>query len=314
MTEYVAEREGERLDRFLARACPEVSRTRWQSWIKRGLVRVGGEEERAWDRKMHAGEVVRAEPPEVSEADGLVPVEGELKVLYEDGDLLAIDKPAGLVVHPGPGHESDTLVNVVLWACGDLKGVGDERRPGIVHRLDRDTSGVMVVAKSEAGYRGLAMQFAAHTLVKEYAALCWGRFERTSGVEEGAIGRDPRNRKKMAIVAEGGRAALSRWRVVAQGAAAAELRVRIETGRTHQIRVHMAAAGHPVCGDALYGRKRTTADGWAPARQMLHAARLELKHPVTGEPMELCAPVPADFAEAREKLLETAAGTDGAGA
>ena len=310
--EYVADREGERLDRFLARSCPEVSRTRWQSWIKRGLVQVGGAEERAWDRKMHVGEAVSAEPPEVAEAEGLVPVEGELKVLYEDGDLLAIDKPPGLVVHPGPGHDSDTLVNVVLWACGDLKGVGDERRPGIVHRLDRDTSGVMVVAKSEAGYRGLAMQFAEHSLVKEYAALCWGRFERGSGVEEGPIGRDPRNRKRMAIVESGGRPALTRWRVEAQGAEAAGLRVLIETGRTHQIRVHMAAAGHPVCGDALYGKKRTAADGWAPARQMLHAARLELKHPVTGEPLVLRAEEPADFVEARARLgLGTAGGERG---
>ena len=301
MTEYRVEKDEWRLDKFLAAAESGVSRSRWQERIAAGQVSVDGEVARKRNLQLKAGETVRVEVPEVREPEGLAPMEGELKVIYEDGDMLVLDKPAGLVVHPSPGHDQDTLVNLLLHAVGDFAGIGDEKRPGIEHRLDRDTSGVMVVAKSEAGFKGLSAQFAGRETRKEYVALCWGVFAKAQGVEEGRIGRDPRNRKRMAVVAGAeGRAAVSRWRVVKQGEEAALVRVKIETGRTHQIRVHMAAAGHPVCGDAVYGRRRHAE--WSPARQMLHAERLALKHPVTGEEMEFTAPWPEDFREAAERL------------
>jgi len=310
--EYTAERDEERLDRFLAAACPEASRSRWQERIGAGAVRVGGVVALKNTHPVKAGEVVRVEIPDAREPEGLVPMEGELSVIYEDADILVLDKPAGLVVHPAPGHDQDTLVNLLLHACGDLGGIGDVKRPGIVHRLDRDTSGVMAVAKSEAGFKGLSEQFAGRETRKEYVALCWGVFVRPSGVEEGRIGRDPRNRKKMAVVNGGaGRAAVSRWNVERQGKDAALVRVRIETGRTHQIRVHMAAAGHPVCGDAVYGRRRRAE--WTPARQMLHAERLELKHPVTGEALSFRAPWPEDFKEAAARLAGWRGEGDGGG-
>jgi 23S rRNA pseudouridine1911/1915/1917 synthase len=230
-----------------------------------------------------------------------------LPILYEDSDLLVLDKPAGLVVHPAPGHADGTLVNALLAHCGDnLPGIGGERRPGIVHRLDRDTSGVMVVAKTEQALAALSAAFAARDLDRAYLALVWGLPAPASGEIEGAIGRDPRDRKRMAMVKSGGKPALTRYRTLdVAHAAVAGVECRLATGRTHQIRVHLAARGHPVIGDPVYLRRvpavaRALPDAARRAaldfpRQALHAATLGFAHPRTGAPLAFATPPPADF-------------------
>jgi 23S rRNA pseudouridine1911/1915/1917 synthase len=229
-------------------------------------------------------------------------------ILYEDRDLIVLDKPAGLVVHPAPGNRDGTLVNALLAHCGPgFTGIGAEKRPGIVHRLDKDTSGVMVVAKTQLANDVLTAAFAARTMERTYVALCWGLPTPLSGEIEGAIGRDKRDRKRMAVVGHGGKAALTRYRVIRPFATfAALVECRLATGRTHQIRVHMAARGHPIVGDPLYLRRvPATSKGLPPGlrqalldfpRQALHAASLGFTHPRTGEVMRFETPPPADFA------------------
>jgi 23S rRNA pseudouridine1911/1915/1917 synthase len=239
-------------------------------------------------------------------------------ILYEDADLLVLDKPAGLVVHPAPGNESGTLVNALLAHCGaDLPGIGGEKRPGIVHRLDKDTSGVMVVAKTEQALAALSAAFAARDLDRAYLALCWGLPNPATGEIEGAIGRDPRERKRMAVVTRGGRAALTRYRTLGHhDAAVALLDVRLATGRTHQIRVHLASIGHPVVGDPVYLRRiPAVARGLDDAtrrilldfpRQALHAAELGFAHPRTGRMLSFRTPPPADMQALLDRLSLTA--------
>jgi 23S rRNA pseudouridine1911/1915/1917 synthase len=233
----------------------------------------------------------------------------DLPILFEDADLIVLDKPAGLVVHPAPGSPDRTLVNALLAHCGDsLSGIGGERRPGIVHRLDKDTSGVMVVAKTEGALAALSAAFAARDLDRAYLALCWGLPAMAEGRFEGPIGRDPRDRKRMAVVARGGKPALTHWRVLRGfGTGAALLECRLATGRTHQIRVHLSAAGHPVVGDPLYLRRRPAAARALPEpvasrlldfpRQALHAARLGFRHPRTGQSLSFATDPPADMAD-----------------
>ena len=296
------ERRALRLDAHLAAIHPAISRSRWKQLIEDGRVALNGVPVRKPNTALAAGDELRCTLPAPAPV-GLVAADIPLDILYEDSDLIALNKPAGLVVHPAPGHAADTLVNALLHHCADLQGIGGELRPGIVHRLDKDTSGVLVVAKNEAAVANLVAQFSAHTVEKEYLALVWGAPKKPTGVVELPIGRHPVHRKKMAVVAKG-RPAVTRYETLAAMPLASLLRVRIETGRTHQIRVHLAHLGHPVVGDATYGRARhgLPADLEIP-RQMLHAHRLKLAHPRDGRPMEFTAPPPADFLAAQKILV-----------
>ena len=283
-----------RLDAWLAGVCPETSRSRIQQLIAEGMVTSQGRRVKA-NAKPKAGEVyaVAIPPPAPAVPE---PEEMPLDVLYEDSDCIVINKPAGLVVHPAPGHCRGTLVNALLWHCRDLAGVGGVERPGIVHRLDKDTSGVMVAAKNDRAMSGLVRLFQNGGMCKEYLALVHGCPEPESGVVSGMIGRDPSNRKRMAVVRVNGKDALTRYRVERRVGEITLVHCRIETGRTHQIRVHLKSIGVPVIGDPLYGRPAADRKlAVRPARQMLHAWRLSFQHPVSGRELSLEAPIPEDF-------------------
>lgn len=301
---FTLDRRAPRLDAWLAAAHPDVSRSRWKQLIEAGRVFLNGAPVLKTNTALAPGDELRCALPD-PEPVGLVAADIPLAVLYEDSDLIVIDKPAGLVVHPAPGHAADTLVNALLHHCADLQGIGGELRPGIVHRLDKDTSGVLVVAKNQPTHAALVAQFSSHAIRKEYLALAWGTPKKPAGTVELPIGRHPVHRQKMAVT-EKGRAAVTHYEVLAAGPLASLLRVRIETGRTHQIRVHLAHLGHPVVGDATYGRARhgLPADLKIP-RQMLHAHVLELVHPRTGRPLVCTAPPPPDFLAAQAILVGT---------
>ncbi len=291
-----------RLDAYLAAEHPDLSRSRWKQLIEEGHVFLNGTPVRKPNTALATGDELRCTLPEPAPI-GLVATDIPLAILYEDSDLIVLDKPAGLVVHPAPGHAADTLVNALLHHCSDLQGIGGELRPGIVHRLDKDTSGVLVVAKNEQAVAALVAQFSAHTVEKEYLALVWGTPGKPSDTIDLPIGRHPVHRKKMAIVSKG-RPAVTRYETLAAKPLAALLRVHIETGRTHQIRVHLAHLGHPVVGDTTYGRARHgLPEGLDIPRQMLHARRLKIAHPRDGRPMEFTAPPPPDFLAAARILL-----------
>ncbi len=297
---------GMRLDRFLSEAIDALSRSRIKALIVGGFVESGAA---AVTDPAHAVQSGRAytvrPPPPVGVSPRAEAI--DFPVLFEDRDLLVLDKPAGLVVHPAPGNEDGTLVNALLAHCGGTLAIGGERRPGIVHRLDKDTSGVMVVAKTDLAMASLAEAFATRALERSYLALCWGVPSPSEGTIEGAIGRDPRDRKRMAVVTRGGKAALTHYRVRrAWQAGVALVECRLATGRTHQIRVHMAAAGHPIVGDPVYLRRVPAAAKVLPPglrgtlldfpRQALHAAVLGFTHPRTREALRFETPLPADFA------------------
>ncbi len=297
---------GRRLDRFLAARLPALSRTAIKRLILDGRLSLGAETIMDPSRTVKQGEsyLLEVPPPAPARPEGQAMA---LEVLHEDDDILVLDKPAGLVVHPAPGHPDRTLVNALIAHCGQtLSGIGGERRPGIVHRLDKDTSGVMVVAKNDAAHRALAARFARHDIAREYRALVWGRPNPPRGRIEGAIGRDSRNRKRMAVVATGGKPARTHYSTLSRfDCGAAELACRLDTGRTHQIRVHLAHLGHPVIGDALYARarpRRVTALGEGLqerlagfSRQALHAGLLGFVHPTSGEALEFHSAPPADY-------------------
>ena len=297
---------GGRLDKALAERTPDLSRGRIQALIAQGLVSRGGTVLRDASAKAAAGDYALMIPP-LEPAEPL-PQAIPLAILYEDADLIVIDKPAGMAVHPGPGTPDETLVNALLHHCGPgLSGIGGVARPGIVHRLDKDTSGVMVAAKSDAAHQGLAALFARHDIDREYVALTRGAPSPARGTIEGRIARSAHDRKKMALVRAGGREAVTHYRTVrAFGAAdrplAARLSCRLETGRTHQIRVHLASRGTPVLGDAVYGSGppaqavRAAMAGAGLRRQALHAALLGFVHPVSGTAMRFESPLPADMA------------------
>ena len=301
---FSVERRVPRLDQFLAAAQPDISRSRWKQLIEDGRVTLNGAPVLKPNTALAPGDILACTLPEPEPA-GLVPADIPLDILYEDSDLIVLNKPAGLVVHPAPGHAADTLVNALLHHCTDLQGIGGELRPGIVHRLDKDTSGVLVVAKNEAAVASLVAQFSAHTVRKEYLALVWGRPRKPAGTVDLPIGRHPIHRQKMAVTGKG-RAALTHYETMAAGPLAALLRVRIETGRTHQIRVHLAQLGHPVVGDTTYGRARPgLPPGLDIPRQMLHAHVLEIAHPRDGRACAFTAPPPADFLAAQRLLVAT---------
>lgn len=285
--------EGTRVDAALAEFSG-VSRSQVRRWIDAGRVKVAGKPVRA-SRLLDLDDRVEARPLVVVEME-LRPEAIPLVVLYEDADLIVIDKAAGLVVHPAPGHPSGTLVNALLHHCaGELAGIGGVARPGIVHRLDRGTSGVMVAAKTDAAHQGLSAQFAEHTIERRYHTFVRGLPGGDDGRIDRAIGRHPRDRKRMSVETKAGRPSVTNWRVLRRYADAgvSELAIFPETGRTHQIRVHLASAGLPMVGDIVYGRARgKEAELGRPA---LHAARLGFQHPVRDEWLDFEAPLPADL-------------------
>jgi 23S rRNA pseudouridine1911/1915/1917 synthase len=285
----------ERLDRALA-GLAGVPRAQAQRWIDAGAVRCNDASVRA-SQRVALGDVLAADPPEPTPLT-LTPEPMPLSVLYEDAALLVLDKPAGLVVHPAPGHPTGTLVHGLLHHCQDLAGIGGALRPGIVHRLDAGTSGVMVVAKRDAAHQALALQFRDHSIERVYHAFARGNPAAESGRVERAIGRHRRDRKRMSVASRSGREARTAWRIVARypKAGAVRLEVRPETGRTHQIRVHLASQGLPILGDPVYGRSRTGVPaGVSLTRPALHAARLGFTHPDSGERLVFDAPVPEDL-------------------
>jgi 23S rRNA pseudouridine1911/1915/1917 synthase len=293
--------EGQRLDAWLARRLPSLSRSRLRTLIDEGHVLLDGRRTRP-SARLRSGQAVRVHVPPPVPAEPQ-PEDIPISVVHEDTRLLVVNKPAGLVVHPGAGRSRGTLVNALLRHVRDLSGVGGVVRPGIVHRLDRGTSGLLVVAKDDETHRSLVRQFAGRTVEKEYVALVLGSPALGSGEVDSPIGRDPVHRKKMSVRAPRGREARTSWRVEERFDGAALLRVRIHTGRTHQIRVHLASIGHPVAGDAVYGGKRTPSSRRGAAREAftslerpaLHAARLAFTHPATGERLAFEAPLPADL-------------------
>jgi 23S rRNA pseudouridine1911/1915/1917 synthase len=303
-----AEHAGQRADRFLAESFPEHSRSRMKQFIEEGRVsRDGAVVTQPAEPVREGAEYRVALPAPVAAKPAAQSI--PFPILYEDRDLIVLDKPAGLVVHPAPGNEDGTLVNALLAHCGDdLPGIGGEKRPGIVHRLDKDTSGTMVVAKSELALKALQDLFVARDLDRSYLALCWGLLNPPSGEFDGAIGRDKRDRKRMAVVGHGGKQALTRYRTLASYEGAVSLiECRLATGRTHQIRVHLSDAGHPIVGDPVYLRRIPAAAKGLPdalrdrlldfPRQALHAARLGFRHPRTGAELRFETPPPADMAD-----------------
>ena len=294
--EFVVESNGERLDMFLARRGPSLTRSQVQRLVEEGCVLLNGDIPKAGHR-VHPGDRVYLEMPAPRPVD-LVPEPIPLMVVYQDEEIIVIDKPAGLTVHPAPGHPSGTLVNALLALCPDLKGIGGELRPGIVHRLDKDTSGLMVVAKSSQALTNMATQLKEREVRKKYLALAGGRVEPPGGVIEDPIGRDPHNRKRMAVV-QGGRDARTRYEVLRYYDDCSFVEVYPETGRTHQIRVHFASMGHPLFGDALYGKGSPLL-----GRQFLHAHCLGFRHPSSNEYVEFSAPLPGDLSAVLEALAE----------
>ena len=293
--ELVAAGDSPRLDRFLAEKERELTRSRIHSLIGEGLVTLNGQVARP-AQKVRAGDrIILAIPP--ARESGLVPQDIPLEVIYQDPDIVVIDKPAGLSVHPGPGHPDGTLVNALLARCPDIQGIGGVHRPGIVHRLDKDTSGLIVVAKTEKAHHDISSQIKGREVHKGYLALTVGVPPQDSGTVDAPIARDPRHRQRMAVVL-GGRESRTHFRVVKELDGHALLSLTLETGRTHQIRVHLAYLGYPIYGDEVYGRRSS-----ALARQFLHANVLEIRHPRTGERMSFRSELPHDLKEAMESLI-----------
>ncbi len=314
--------EGERLDRFLSERL-ELSRTRIQKLLEDGCIRVHGDGAPGADRLRKSEPVVAGWEVEV-EVPPAAPVGMEaqdipLEIVFEDQWLAVVNKPAGMVVHPAPGHRDGTMVNALLHHLDGLSGVGGRLRPGIVHRLDRDTSGLLVVAKTDQAHQGLAAALKKRHVKRLYRAASWGHLDESPLTIDAPVGRDPGNRKRMAVVREGGRRALTRVRVRERWLAAELLDVALQTGRTHQIRVHLAHRGHPVVGDEVYGPgwergMSGPAQGWArelarrTPRQFLHAAELVFDHPVSGERMHFRAALPDDLADVARWARESRGG------
>jgi len=303
----------QRLDQFLADALPELSRSQIKKLVEDGRVLCDGDTVKAGS-KLKGGEcvVVEIPPPAPIEA---VPEEIPLDILYEDPYLLVLNKPAGLVVHPAPGHSNGTLVNALLHHCRDLSGIGGSLRPGIVHRLDKETSGVMVVTKDDVAHQGLAAQFKEHSISRRYVAFVFGQVQNVTGTIDKPIGRHPQERKKMSGASRSGRRAVTHWQVLKRfdRDRITFLELTLETGRTHQIRVHLSEMNLPVVGDPVYGgqkRSNAIADPVLRSlvqglkRQALHARHLGFRHPVKGEWMEFESPLPADLAEILAHLEE----------
>ena len=293
-----ADRSGERADAALARLAPDLTRSAAQRLLEEGRVLREGRPLRKND-KLQAGDVLALDLPEPQPV-ALEPEDIPLDIVYEDKDLLVINKPKGLVVHPAAGHWSGTLVNALLYHCRDsLSGINGELRPGIVHRIDKDTSGLLIVAKNDFAHQALAAQLQDHTLARTYVCLVVGGVREDSGVIDAPIGRHPTDRKKMAVTKKNSRHAVTHWRVLERFPGYTLLECRLETGRTHQIRVHMAYRNHPIVGDTVYGRPKPEL---GQDSQCLHARALTFRHPRTGETMTLTCPLPDYFTRLLEAL------------
>ena len=289
---------GERLDAFLARTAENMTRSGAQKLIEEGCVLRNGKPAKKND-KLKLEDVIVLTLPEPKEVD-IVPTQMALDIVYEDEDLLVLNKPKGLVVHPAAGHSDDTLVNGLLFAMGDqLSGINGELRPGIVHRIDKDTSGLLAVAKNDLAHTVLASQLKDHTMARTYEAIVCGNLKEDSGTVDAPIGRHPSDRKKMCVTQRNSRNAVTHWEVVRRYRGYTHVRCKLETGRTHQIRVHMAHIGHPILGDKVYGRKKTEL---GQESQCLHAGLLCFRHPRDGRPVLVSAGLPEYFTGVLEKL------------
>ena len=294
----IAEDAGVRLDVFLAKMLPELTRSAVQLLLEEGQVTLNGVPVKK-NRKTAPGEVYTVEVPEVREIE-LVPQDIPLDVVYEDGDVIVVNKPRGMVVHPAPGHADGTLVNALLHHCaGSLSGINGEKRPGIVHRIDKDTSGLLIVAKNDASHNFLAERIKDHDVARVYEAVVCGRLGEDTGTVNAPIGRCPDDRLRMAVTEKNSRHAVTHWEVIARYNGYTHVRCRLETGRTHQIRVHMAHIGHPVLGDLTYGRKKPEK---GLSGQCLHARELIFQHPRTGEMVHLVTELPEYFRDVLAKL------------
>lgn len=298
--ELTADRPGERIDQFLTRRLANLSRSAAQRLIEKGAVTLRGVPVKK-NYKAAEGDVVVLILPDPAPLE-VLPQAIPLEVVYEDADVIVINKPVGMVVHPAAGHPDGTLVNALLNHCGDsLSGINGALRPGIVHRIDRDTSGLLIAAKNDVSHLSLAAQLQDHSLFREYEAVCAGKLKEDAGTVEAPIGRHQTDRKRMAVDFMRGREAITHWNVLARYEKATYLQCRLETGRTHQIRVHMAYIGHPLLGDVVYGAKRPYP---GLAGQCLHARRLSFTHPRTGMRMTLECPLPAWFEAVLRRLKE----------
>jgi 23S rRNA pseudouridine1911/1915/1917 synthase len=294
----IADMSGERLDAFLARSELGLSRNAAQKLLDEGCVSLNGKPGKKNDR-LNIGDQVNItipEPKEINLAAKNIP----LNIVYEDEDVAVINKPKGLVVHPAPGHTDDTLVNGLLYAMGDsLSGINGELRPGIVHRIDKDTSGLLAIAKNDLAHTVLASQLLDHSMARTYDAIVCGMLKEDSGTVDAPIGRHPTDRKKMCVTQRNSKPAVTHWEVVKRYRGYTHIRCRLETGRTHQIRVHMAYIGHPILGDTVYGHKKAEL---GQDTQCLHAGALCFRHPRSGKPVMVFAPLPEYFCEVLDKL------------
>ena len=293
-----ADTPGERLDAFLARSVEGLTRSAAQKLLEEGCVLRCGKPGKKND-KLNMGDEISVTIPEPKQVE-IVAKEMPLQIVYEDDDVLVINKPKGLVVHPAAGHQDDTLVNGLLYAMGDsLSGINGELRPGIVHRIDKDTSGLLAVAKNDLAHRVLASQLKDHTMARTYEAVVCGSFREDSGTVDAPIGRHPSDRKKMTVTQRNSKNAVTHWEVVKRYRGYTHVRCRLETGRTHQIRVHMAHIGHPIVGDTVYGHKKPEL---GQSSQCLHAGVLCFRHPRDERPVVVMAPLPEYFEEVLAKL------------
>ena len=289
---------GERLDAYLARAAEGMTRSAAQRLIEEGCVLRNGKPGKKND-KLNPGDRIEVSLPEVKETE-IVPTDIPLDIVYEDEDVIVINKPKGLVVHPAAGHQEDTLVNGLLFSkAGELSGINGELRPGIVHRIDKDTSGLLAVAKNDLAHTVLASQLKDHSMARTYDAIVCGNLKEDAGTVDAPIGRHPSDRKKMCVIARNSKEAVTHWEVVKRYRGYTHIRCKLETGRTHQIRVHMAHIGHPILGDTVYGHKKPEL---GQDSQCLHAGALCFRHPRDGRPVMVFAPLPEYFRNVIEKL------------
>ncbi|WP_458398670.1 RluA family pseudouridine synthase [Anaerotignum sp.] len=297
---FAAEKEdvGTRIDVFLAENMEDLSRSGVQKLIDEGMITLNGGKTKA-NYKLREKDIIDVTVPEVKEVE-ILPEDIPLDILYEDADVIVVNKPQGMVVHPAPGHTSGTLVNALMFHCGDdLSGINGEKRPGIVHRIDKDTSGVLMIAKNDMAHQSLAAQMAEHSITRKYNAVVYNGFNEDEGTVDKPIGRNPQDRKKMAVTEKHSRHAVTHYRVIERMEKFTLIEAQLETGRTHQIRVHMTYIGHPLLGDPVYGPKKQpiSLEG-----QALHARVLGFIHPRTGEYMEFEAPLPPHFEALLERL------------
>lgn len=297
---FAAEKEdvGTRIDVFLAENMEDLSRSGVQKLIDEGMITLNGGKTKA-NYKLREKDIIDVTVPEVKEVE-ILPEDIPLDILYEDADVIVVNKPQGMVVHPAPGHTSGTLVNALMFHCGDdLSGINGEKRPGIVHRIDKDTSGVLMIAKNDMAHQSLAAQLAEHSITRKYNAVVYNGFNEDEGTVDKPIGRNPQDRKKMAVTEKHSRRAVTHYRVIERMEKFTLIEAQLETGRTHQIRVHMTYIGHPLLGDPVYGPKKQPIN---LEGQALHARVLGFIHPRTGEYMEFEAPLPPHFEALLERL------------